>query len=59
MRILVTVGIILLVLWAILWIGFRIVSGLIHLLVIVAIVLLVLGLLRRGKAAVGGRSRRP
>jgi hypothetical protein len=58
MRILVTVGIILLVLWAILWIGFRIVSGLIHLLVIVAIVLLVLGLLRRGRAAIGGRSRR-
>jgi hypothetical protein len=58
MRILVGLGIILLALWAILWIGFRIVSGLIHLLVLAAVVLLILGLIRRGKAAIGGRSSR-
>jgi hypothetical protein len=55
MRILVGLGIILLVLWAILWIGFRIVSGLIHLIVVVAIILLIIGLLRRGASAIGGR----
>jgi hypothetical protein len=58
MRALVTLGIILLVVWAILWIGFRIVSGLIHLLVVVAIILLIVGLLRRGASALGGRSTR-
>jgi hypothetical protein len=58
MRALVAVGIILLVLWAVLWIGFRIVSGLIHLLIIVGIILLVLGLVRRGAGALGGGTRR-
>jgi hypothetical protein len=55
MRALVTLGIVLIVLWAILWIGFRIVSGIIHLLVVVAIILIIVGLIRRGTRAVGSR----
>lgn len=55
MRALVTIGIALLVLWAILWIGFRIVTGIIHLLVVVAVILIILGLIRRGTRAVGNR----
>jgi hypothetical protein len=54
MRGLVTIGIALIVLWAILWLGFRIVSGLVHLIVLVAIVLLIIGLVRRGASAIGG-----
>jgi hypothetical protein len=55
MRALVIAGVVLLVLWAVLWIGFRIVSGIIHLLIVAAIILLILGLLRRGTRAVGSR----
>jgi hypothetical protein len=55
MRALVAVGIALLVLWAILWIGFRILSGLIHLLVVVAVILIIVGLIRRGTRAVGSK----
>lgn len=49
---LVWLGILLLVLWAVLWLGFHIVTGLIHLLVLVAVVLIVWGLLKRGANAV-------
>lgn len=52
---LVWAGIMLLVLWAVLWIGFKIVSGLVHLLVIIGIVLLIWGLLKRGARALGNR----
>jgi hypothetical protein len=58
MRALVAVGIIILVLWAVLWIGFRIVTGLVHLLLIVAVILVIIGLVRRGASALGGGSRR-
>jgi hypothetical protein len=58
MRALVAVGLIILVLWAVLWIGFRIVTGLVHLLLIVAVILVILGLVRRGASALGGGSRR-
>jgi hypothetical protein len=59
MRALVAIGVVLLVLWAVLWIGFRIMSGLIHLIIVVAIILLVVGLVRRGAGALGDRVRGP
>ena len=49
---LVWIGIALLVLWGVLWLGFNIVGGLVHLLVIAAIVLIAWGLLKRGARAV-------
>ncbi|HSJ62899.1 MAG TPA: hypothetical protein VK922_03220 [Gemmatimonadaceae bacterium] len=52
---LVWVGIVLLVLWAVLWLGLKIVSGVIHLLVIAAVVLIVWGVVKRGAAAVKKR----
>jgi hypothetical protein len=52
---LVSLGVVLLVLWVVLWLGFKVVSGLIHLLVIVGIILLVWGLLKRGAGALGRR----
>jgi len=55
MHALVWLGIALLVLWGVLWLGFHIVSGLVHLLVIAGIIFLVWGLIKRGASAVGGR----
>ena len=51
----VILGIGLLVLWAVLWLMFKVATGLIHLLVIVALVAIVWGLLRRGARAVKRR----
>lgn len=51
----VWLGIALVVLWVILWLGLKIVSGVIHLLVIVGIVLLVWGLVKKGARAVDRR----
>jgi hypothetical protein len=45
-------GIVLLILWAFLWLGFKIVSGVIHILVVVGVVLLIWGLIKRGANAV-------
>jgi hypothetical protein len=50
---LVWIGILLLILWAVLWLGFHIVAGVIHLIVLVAIVMIVWGLMKRGARAVG------
>jgi hypothetical protein len=55
MHVLAWLGIVLLVLWAVLWLGFKIVSGVVHLLVIIGVVLLVWGLLKKGARAVGRR----
>ena len=55
MHALVWLGIALLVLWAILWLGFKIVGGLVHLLVLAAIVFIVWGLVKKGAHAVGKR----
>ena len=55
MHALVWLGVVLLVLWAILWLGFHIVSGLVHLLVIAAVVFIVWGLVKKGAHAVGRR----
>lgn len=49
-------GIVLLVLWALLWLGFKIVSGVIHLLVIAGVVLLIWGLVKKGARAIGDRT---
>jgi len=49
----VALGVLLLAIWAVLWLGFHVVSGLIHLLVIVAVVMIVWGLVKRGASAVG------
>lgn len=51
----VWLGVILLVLWAVLWLGLKLVSGPVHLLVIAAVVLIVWGLVKKGARAVGKR----
>jgi len=48
----VSLGVLLIVLWAVLWLGFHIVSGVIHLLIIIGIIMLVWGLIKRGARAV-------
>lgn len=52
MRPLVWLGIILVVLWAVLWLGLKMASGLIHLLFIAGLVFVVWGLVKRGVRAV-------
>lgn len=52
---LVWLGIVLLVLWAILWLGFKIVSGVVHLLVIAAVIMIAWGLVKKGARAVNDR----
>ena len=51
----VWLGIVLLALWAVLWLGLQIVSGVVHLLVFAAAVLIIWGLLKRGANAIGNR----
>ena len=51
----VWLGILLLVLWGVLWLGLKIVSGVIHLLVIAAVVFLVRALVKRTARAVSKR----
>ena len=51
----VWLGVVLLVLWAVLWLGFKIVSGIVHLLVIAAVVFIIWGLVKKGAHAVGKR----
>jgi len=48
----VWVGVALLVFWALLWLVFKVVSGLVHVLVLVAVVMIVWGLVKRGAGAV-------
>jgi hypothetical protein len=55
MRIWIGLGITLIVLWALLWLVFRIVAGVIHVLVFVGLLLLLYGLLRRGTRQVRDR----
>ncbi|HSK20401.1 MAG TPA: hypothetical protein VK912_14710 [Longimicrobiales bacterium] len=52
----VWIGIVLLVLWAILWLGFKLVSGIIHVLVLLAIVFIIWGLVKKGARAIGNRT---
>ncbi len=52
---LVMLGVVLVVIWAVLWLGFHIVSGLVHLLVVVGLAMLVWGIVKRGARAVNNR----
>ncbi len=45
-------GIVLVVAWAFMWLGLKIATGLIHLLVILGLVLVVWGLIKRGARAI-------
>lgn len=47
MHALVWIGIALVVIWGVLWLGLHIVSGLIHLVIIAGVVLVIMGLVRR------------
>lgn len=51
----VWLGVVLLVLWAVLWLGFNIVSGIVHLLVIAAVVFIIWGIVKKGAHVVGKR----
>jgi hypothetical protein len=55
MTALIWLGVILFVLWGVLWLGFNVVGGLVHLLVIAAVIMIVWGLLKRGARAVDRR----
>ena len=55
MHILGWLGIVLLVLWVVLWLGFKIVSAVVHLLVLIGVGLLIWGLVKKGARAVGNR----
>jgi hypothetical protein len=39
----------------VLWLGFKIVSGLIHLLILAAVIFIIWGLVRRGARAIGSK----
>ena len=52
MQPLVWLGIVLVVLWAVLWIGLKIATGFIHLLVIVGLAFVIWGLIKRGVRAI-------
>lgn len=52
MQPLVWLGIVLVVFWAILWLGLKIASGMIHLLVIIGLAFVVWGLIKRGARAI-------
>ena len=53
---LASIGIVLLILWAVLWLGFKIVSGVVHLLVLAGVVFLVWGLIKKGARTIGNRT---
>jgi hypothetical protein len=55
MNVLSLLGVVLVVLWAVLWLGLKVVSGLIHLLVLAGVVMIVWGLVARGANAVKSR----
>ncbi len=49
-------GVILLIAWAVMWLGLKMAFGLIHLLALIGIVLIVWGIVRRGASAVSSRT---
>lgn len=53
MHAMVWLGIVLLVLWAVAWLVFKVVSVAVHLLLLAAVVFVVWGLLKRGARRVG------
>ena len=48
-------GVVLVVAWVVLWLGFKIVSGVVHILVLLGLAMLVWALVKRGARAVSGR----
>lgn len=52
----VRLGAILIVAWTVLWLGLKIVTGVVHLLFVAGVALLVVGLVRRGARAVQRRT---
>jgi hypothetical protein len=52
MQSLVWLGVVLVVVWAILWLGLKIATGFIHLVVIVGLALVIWGLVKRGARAI-------
>jgi hypothetical protein len=52
----VWLGVVLLIAWAVLWLGFQIISGIVHLLALAAVVFIVWGLLKKGVNAVTDRT---
>jgi uncharacterized membrane protein (DUF485 family) len=48
----VWLGIILIVAWAVLWLGLKLATGLIHLMVIIGLALIVWGMIKRGARAI-------
>ncbi len=57
MPLIVLVGILMIIAWAFLWLWLKIVSGLIHIIPIVALVFIIWGMLQRGKRALQGDRR--
>ncbi len=51
----VGLGVLLIVAWAVLWLGFKLVSGIVHILVLIGIAMIVWGLVKRGARAVDRR----
>ena len=52
MTALIGLGVVLLVLWAVLWLVFHIVAGAVHLLVIAGVALIIWGVVRKGAGAI-------
>lgn len=51
----VWIGLVLLALWALLWLVLNVVSGLVHLLVVAAAAMIIWGLVKRGASAVNDK----
>lgn len=49
----VWLGVVLLILWALAWLVFKVVSGLVHLLLILAVIFVIWGLVKRGARKAG------
>ncbi|HEX6941684.1 MAG TPA: hypothetical protein VF128_02085, partial [Gemmatimonadaceae bacterium] len=52
MQPLVMLGIVMVVLWAVLWLGLKIATGMIHVLVIVGLAFVIWGLIKKGARAI-------
>jgi uncharacterized membrane protein (DUF485 family) len=58
-RPLVWLGAILLVLWAVAWLGLKVLNGAVHLLLVIGVIMLIWGLVSRGARAVAGGRHSP
>jgi hypothetical protein len=52
MQPLVWLGIVMVVLWAVMWIGLKVATGMIHVLVILGLAFVIWGLIKRGARAI-------